>query len=68
MMTTRKELELAAKAMNTAGYKNVTADMVNKVKNKYGFDVYVAVTGDAMVVYTPHWNYHNDGGVQLVCF
>lgn len=68
MFTTRKELELAAKAMNNAGYKNVKPEMIQKVKNQWNFDVYVAVVGDAMLVYTPKWNYHNNGGVQFICF
>lgn len=67
-MITKKERELIAKAMNNAGYKNVKAEMVEKINNQRNFDVYVAVVGDAMVLYTPKWNYHNDGGFQFICF
>ena len=67
-MITREERETIAKKMNNAGYKNVKAEMVEKVKNQWNFDIYVAVVGDAMVLYTPQWDYHNDGGVQFICF
>ena len=67
-MITKKERELIAKAKNNAGYKNVKAEMVEKINNQWNFDVYVAVVGDAMVLYTPKWNYHNDGGFQFICF
>ncbi len=67
-MFEKKEKEFVAKAMNNAGYKGVTADMIVKVKNKYCEIVYVAVVGDAMIVYTPKYNYHNDGGFNFVRF
>ena len=67
-MITREERETIAKKMNNAGYKNVKAEMVEKVKNQWNFDIYVAVVGDAMVLYTPQWDYHNDGGFQFICF
>ena len=66
MFATSKELELAAKAMKNAGYKNVTLEMVEKVKNQWNIAVFVAVLGDAMVVYTPMSR--NNGGVQFICF
>ena len=65
---TDSERKLVASAMVKAGYNNITPEMVHKVPNKWGFDVYVAVVGDAMVVYTPKWDYHNDGGFNFVCF
>lgn len=54
-MEQMKELEQAAKAMNDAGYKNITVDMIEKSENQYGIDVYIAVVGDAMAVYTPRF-------------
>lgn len=62
------ERRIIAKAMANAGYEKVTPEMVQKIANKYGYDVYVAVVGDAMVVYTPQWDYHHDGGFNFVCF
>lgn len=62
------ERQLVASAMVKAGYSNVKPEMVQKIANQWGFDVYVAVCGDAMVVYTPQWDYHNDGGFNFVCF
>ena len=62
------ERKLVASAMVKAGYNNVKPEMVHKIPNQWGFDVYVAVVGDAMVVYTPHWDYHNNGGFNFVCF
>ena len=64
---TEQERMLAAKLMVKQGYK-VKPEDVYKVPNKYGFDVYVAVVGDAMVVYTPMWDYHNEGGFQFISF
>lgn len=55
MMTDKKELENAAKAMNDAGYKSITPDMVEKSNNKFGVLVYTAVVGDAMAIYTPEY-------------
>lgn len=55
-ITNIQELENAAKAMNDAGYKSITADMVEKSHNKFGAIVYIAVVGDAMAVYTPEYN------------
>ncbi len=42
-MATKKitEFELAAKAMNEAGYKSITADMIEKSKNQDGALVYM---------------------------
>lgn len=56
-MTKKKmdEFDLAAKAMNNAGYQSITPDMVEKSENKYGALVYIAVVGDAMAVYTPQY-------------
>ena len=65
---TEQERTLVSKLMNKQGHKKVKPEDVYKVPNKYGFDVYVAVVGDAMVVYTPQWDYHNDGGFNFVCF
>ncbi len=63
-MEQMKELEQAAKAMNDAGYKNITVDMIEKSENQYGIDVYIAVVGDAMAVYTPRFRKQ----VQFICF
>lgn len=60
-----EELENAAKAMNDAGYKNITADMVEKSHNKYGAVVYIAVVGDAMAIYTPEYKREP---VKFICF
>lgn len=51
----KEEREEVAKAMNEAGYKSVTADMVEKSENQFGTVVYIAVVGDAMAVYTPEY-------------
>lgn len=58
----------ALNAMHKAGHTNVTIDMVEKVKNKYGFDVYVAVVGDAMVVCHTMCSSRTTDGVQFICF
>lgn len=54
-MTKRKmdEFDLAAKAMNNAGYTSIKPNMVEKSENNYGVAVYIAVVGDAMAIYTP---------------
>ena len=52
---TKTEFDLAAEAMNNAGYPNITADMIEKSENKYGALVYIAVVGDAMAIYTPQY-------------
>lgn len=49
------EYDLAAKAMNNAGYKGITADMIEKSENKCGTILYIAVIGDAMIIYTPQY-------------
>lgn len=53
--TDKLELEKAAKAMNEAGYKSITPDMVEKSHNKLDIIVYTAVVGDAMAIYTPQF-------------
>lgn len=59
------EREKAAKAMRDAGYTTITADKIEKSQNLCGVIVYVAVTGNAMVIYTPgYWR----EPVQLVNF
>ncbi len=63
---TMSERRMVANAMVKAGYKSVKPEMVYKVPNQYDFDVYVAVVGDAMVVYTPQWT--NNDGMKFVCF
>ena len=60
-----REKEEAAKAMVEAGYKPVTVERVQKVQNEWNFEVYVAVVGDAMVVYTPAWKREP---VKMICF
>lgn len=65
MMTGKMELEKAAKAMNEAGYKSITPDMVEKSHNKLGVVVYTAVVGDAMAIYTPEYKRQP---VKFVCF
>lgn len=42
--------------MVNAGYSCVTTKDVQKVTNEFGIDVYVAVVGDAMAIYTPGFN------------
>ncbi len=66
-MATKKitEFELAAKAMNEAGYKSITADMIEKSKNQDGALVYIAVVGDAMAIYTPQYRRNP---VKFICF
>ena len=66
-MTKKKmtEFDLAAKAMNEAGYKNITADIIEKSENQYGATVYIAVVGDAMAIYTPQYRREP---VKFVCF
>lgn len=49
------EFALVAKAMNRAGYKGITSDMVEKSENDCGTTLYIAVIGDAMVIYTPQY-------------
>ncbi len=66
--TKKKELEEATEMMQRAGYKYVTIDMIAKIPNDWDVDVYVAIIGDAMVVYTPQWKNNHDHGVQLVKF
>lgn len=59
------EFDSAAKAMNEAGYKNITADIIEKSENQYGAIVYIAVVGDAMAIYTPQYRREP---VKFVCF
>ena len=65
-MMTMSERRMVANAMVKAGHNNVKPEMICKVPNQYNFDVYVAVVGDAMVVYTPQWSHHD--GMNFVCF
>lgn len=62
---TMTEFELAAKAMNEAGYKSVTDDMVEKSENRFDAIVFIAVVGDAMVVFTPDYKREP---VKMICF
>ncbi len=59
------QYELAAKAMNEAGYKGITSDMIEKSENEYGTIIYIAVIGHAMVIYTPQYKGNE---VQLISF
>lgn len=59
------EYELAARAINKAGYKGITSDMIEKSENKCGIIVYIAVIGDAMIVYTPQYKGNE---VQFISF
>lgn len=61
---TDSERQAAVAAFIKAGYSNVKPEMVQKVENKWGSDIYIAVLGDAMVVFAPDpW-----GTVKFVCF
>lgn len=66
-MTKRKktEFDLAAEAMNNAGYPNITVDMIEKSENEYGVLVYIAVVSNAMVIYTPRYR---KNPVKFICF
>lgn len=64
----KKEFEEALKTMREAGFKYVTLDMIEKIPNKWDVDAYVAIVGDAMVIYTPQWKNNHNKGVQLVKF
>ena len=47
---TMSERRLVANAMVKAGHKNVKPEMVCKVPNKYGFDVYVGKSGIKIMI------------------
>lgn len=64
---TASEKIMVASAMNMAGYRNVKPEDVQKVNNNF-CDVFIAVIGDAMVVYTPAFVNHSNNGVKFVCF
>lgn len=64
-MAEKKEMQNVANVLIAAGHKNVTPEMVHKVPNKWDSDVYVAVIGDAMLVYTPQWTQEP---IKFVCF
>lgn len=64
-MPTNAECKQAAEAMVAAGYDQITPDMVKQVFNRWNKKVFVAVVGDAVVVYTPEWE---DDPIKFVVF
>lgn len=67
-MITRKERKLAANAMIKAGHVDIKPEMIIKVKNRWKMDIYVAITSDALILYTPSSNNRKSGNVQFLCF
>lgn len=60
------EMKKAVKALKDAGYDCVTIENIQQVKNEWGYNVFVALLGDAMVIYLP--DMYSEERIKFVVF
>lgn len=70
MEATKREINIALKAMREAGYRNVRKSQLKKIPTEENGYIFVAMTSNGFVAYYPHYNHaaHNEISVRFVPF
>lgn len=70
MEATKREINIALKAMREAGYRNVRKSQLKKIPTEENGYIFVAMISDGFVAYYPHYNHaaHNEISVRFVPF
>lgn len=70
MEATKREINIALKAMREAGYRNVRKSQLKKIPTEENDYIFVAMINNGFVAYYPHYDYtsRNDACVRFVPF
>lgn len=70
MEATKREINIALKAMREAGYRNVRKSQLKKIPTEENDYIFVAMINNGFVAYYPHYDHtsRNDACVRFVPF
>lgn len=70
MEATKREINIALKAMREAGYRNVRKSQLKKIPTEENDYIFVAMISNGFVAYYPHYDHtsRNDACVRFVPF